>query len=167
MNQNAFMKSLSNPYEISILRAVPPSRFYMAFCPCYECGHRFNNCEDRDGRMEARHDTQSRSYVGSSGTPRSRYGGDDPGRRSTRQGGAFVLGDRRMVALHTLFIVARLSSARFKKHRVEMETAPAANRANLSLVPTEVVKSSILESPVLAREPQRSAAPPPPLRKVA
>lgn len=72
-----------------------------------------------------------------------------------------------MVTFHALFIVARLGLAGFKKQSVVIENASAANRPNLSLVPTEPVKSSSPALPVLPRYPRPAAANQAPLQEAA
>ena len=71
------------------------------------------------------------------------------------------------VVFHALFIVARLGLAGFKKQRVVIESAYAASRPDLSIVPTEPVKSSSPALPVLPRYPRPAAAHQAPLQEAA
>ena len=72
-----------------------------------------------------------------------------------------------MVTFHALFIVARLGLAGFKKQRVVIESANAANRPDLSLLPTEPAKSSSPALPVLPHYPRPTAAHQVPLQEAA
>jgi hypothetical protein len=81
------------------------------------------------------------------------------------KGGHSLLAIGGMVAFHALFIVARLALAGFKEQRAVNESA--ANRLDLSIIPTEPVKSLSLPSPVLPRYPRPSASPQAPLREAA
>jgi len=83
-----------------------------------------------------------------------------------KEGHSF-LGIGAMLAFHALFVVARLVLVRFNERRAAIETAPAAARPGLWLVPAVPVTSAAPASPVPPRDPRPTVAPQTPYRQAA
>jgi hypothetical protein len=72
-----------------------------------------------------------------------------------------------MIAFYGLFALARLGLTRFNEQRAIVASAPAARLPDLSLVPSEPVKSLSPVSPIPPRDPRPSTAPRAPWREAA
>ena len=83
-----------------------------------------------------------------------------------KEGHSF-LGIGAMVAFHALFIVARQALARLREQRAAIESAPAATRPGLWLIPTAPVPSSASASPVPPRDPRPTDGPQTPFQQAA
>lgn len=72
-----------------------------------------------------------------------------------------------LIVFPVLFTVARLGLARLKNQRAAMTSAPAANGAEPSMLPTATMKSSGFVPAVLGRHPRAPAASRAPRRRAA